>query len=100
MSAPPRRALARLQRAVWAASLVGLGYLVWRFESLRVPEGVAPELGLEAGTLLVVDRRPTTLAEGDLVVLADSTGLRALARLEPRHARESVVARVILVWPF
>jgi hypothetical protein len=92
---------------------------VWRYDSVVVPAGADPALGLRAGERLLVDRHPRAVHPGDYVFHADAGGTRRLVRIEavrtdaraPHSARgaggaatevshESIVARVILIWPF
>ncbi|MEZ6017462.1 MAG: hypothetical protein R3F49_20275 [Planctomycetota bacterium] len=111
-----------LQRATWAASLLGVAYLLWRFESFQAPAGLAPTVGLAPEERGILDLRPQTLGAGDIVLYADTSGLRHFARLQGAAGAEdvaperwtatgddgrplevpraAVLGRVILVWPF
>ena len=67
----------RLKRVLWrgtmVASLLGLAYLFWRYDTLRLPaEGCSPLLRYRAGSVLLVDRRPDVLRVGDAVFYAGS----------------------------
>lgn len=100
-------------------ALACLAYLAWRFESVTVPAGIDPALGLAPGERLILDRRPTAVQDGDFVVHVDAGGLRHFARIvraavagaAPRvHEavgagaatvlvdQAAIEARVILVW--
>lgn len=106
-----------VQRGTICAALACIGYLAWRFDGLAVPAGVDPAFGLRAGERLVLDRSPRGLYAGDYVVVVDPSGARNLVRIEelspagPHVGRDaagaicevtpaSVLARVILVWPY
>lgn len=113
----PLRARRLLQRFTWLATIAGVAYLAWRFDSVVVPIGADDALGLRPGERLLVDRYPRAIHAGDYVFQADPGGMRRLVRIEEVSAgstlralgagdhssevpRESIVARVILIWPF
>jgi len=119
-----RRVLTWLRRAVMLAALGGVGYIALRFDSVVVPAGTDPELGLAPGERLVVDRHPRKFHIGDHVFHVDADGGRGLLRIvevpaaldvagstaslravglagPPRElSRDAIVGRVVLVWPF
>jgi hypothetical protein len=113
----PLRARPLLQRVMWLATIAAVAYLVWRFDSVVVPVGADESFGLRPGERLLVDRYPREVYAGDYVFQVDAGGVRRLVRIEGVHndaahvalgagghttavPRESVVARVILIWPF
>lgn len=74
----------RLKRALWRgtmiASLLGLGYLYWRYDTVRLPaEGCSPLLRYRAGSVLLVDRRPDAYRVGDAVFCTGPDGLLLVA---------------------
>jgi hypothetical protein len=81
MSFDPRSLLPVAQRLTWVVALAGVAYLGWRYETLVVPDGAAPELGLAAGDHVLLDLRPTHFGPGDVVLHVDADGARHLARL-------------------
>ena len=120
----------RLARLTWLLALAGIGYLLWRYDSVRLPaEGCSPLLRYAAGEPLIVDRRVSDWQAGDAVFFHGPDGLLHLASIErieditggerrfwlttddrdcPAGSSESfgwieaqaLVARVILVWPW
>lgn len=113
----PLGARRALQRVTWLATIAGVAYLAWRFDSIVVPAGADESLGLVPGERLLVDRYPREVYAGDYVFQVDPGGARHLVRIETVRAdtahlgvgagglatsvpRESIVARVILIWPF
>lgn len=62
----------RLKRILWRgtmlASLVGLVFLYWRYDTVRLPAaGCSPLLRFRAGSWLLVDRHPDDYRVGDAV---------------------------------
>ncbi len=77
----PRRVQALARRVMWVGLVLSLGYAAWRFEFWRLPEGSAPSLaGVDAGRILVLDRRPAHLGPGEAVLWRTPGGL-ALGRV-------------------
>ena len=113
----PQHARRLMQRVTWLATIAGVAYLAWRFDSIVVPTGADESLGLRPGERLLVDRYPRAIYAGDYVFQVDEGGVRRLVRIAEVHTdaahialgagghstavtHESVVARVILIWPF
>lgn len=78
---PPR--LRRLRLALWAAAAAGAAYLLWRFETLRLPEeGCSPVLAFAPGEPLLVDLHPSAVGPGDVVLFRHpEDGPLALGRI-------------------
>ena len=50
------RTLYLLRRATWAGALIGVLYLLWRFDSIALEDGASPIHRYGAGDRLVVDQ--------------------------------------------
>ena len=93
---PPLRWLPRIRLAIVALALLATGWIVSRFEVLRLPdEACSPLLRFSAGAVLFVDGRPPSYGVGDAVFFTDATGALRLARIDARVEEGS--SRWILV---
>ena len=82
-----RRVLGIARKLLAIYALVGIGYLMWRFELETLPgAGSSPLLSLRAGSHLLVDRHPRELREGDTVLFRDPAGRLLIARIASRPA--------------
>jgi hypothetical protein len=80
-----RRALALLRRGLILYAFLALGYLVWRFELLTLPQtGCSPLTTVRPGAHLFVDGHARRYHEGDMLLFRDGTGRVLLARVAPR----------------
>lgn len=78
-----RGALRLARRLTILAAVLGLAYLVMRFEFLRLPEErCSPLVRFAPGDQLVVDGRPSSVSEGDAVLVMTQSGARHLCRVE------------------
>lgn len=79
--------LRRLRFGVWALAAAGLGYLVWRFDTLNLPGGggrCSPLLAFEPGARLIIDTRPTRFDEGsNLLFHAGESDTLLLGKVAP-----------------
>jgi len=67
MSATPL--VRRLRLMVWGVAFAGMGYLLWRYESVRLPaDGCSPLVELEPGASLLLDKSPGALHEDQIVL--------------------------------
>jgi hypothetical protein len=81
----PRRVVALLRRGLILYTLLALGYLVWRFEVLTLPQaGCSPLTTVRPGAHLFVDGHARRYHEGDMLLFRDGTGRVLLARVAPR----------------
>ena len=79
---PASPLLRRLRLIVWGTALAGLGYLLWRYESVRLPlEGCSPLVEFEPGASLLLDKRPGVLHEEQIVLYRPPGGTLLLGRL-------------------
>jgi len=80
-----RRVLGIVRRLLLLYALVGIGYLVWRFEIETLPgKGCSPLLSLRPGAHLLIDGHPPELRPGDTVLFRDPAGRLLIARIGPR----------------
>lgn len=73
----------RFARLTWLLALAGIGYLLWRYDSVRLPaQGCSPMLRYAAGEPLIVDRRASGWSAGDAVFFRGPDDLLHLASIE------------------
>ena len=90
-----RRLVRNLRRVVVVASLVGVAYVMLRFEFTTAPPAVfGPRSGDAAeAPRILVDLRPRPLVPGDLVVFSDVNGARRMGEVQRADPTElSLVA--------
>lgn len=84
------RILFLARRTIIGLALVALGYLYWRFEVIRLPEGsCSPLMRFGAGSALVVDKHPPIYERPDAVFFIGPRGGLFLGLIEA--AREDGV---------
>lgn len=80
----PRRVQRWVRNGVFLACGLGIAYLVWRFELVRLPRaGCSPLLRLAPGDLLVFDTRPPAYHTWDVVLFRGPRGELLLGELRP-----------------
>lgn len=67
--------LRRLRLGVYLFAILGLGYLVVRFDTLRLPgEGCSPVLAVDPGARVLVDTWASHVGDGSVVLFSDPRG--------------------------
>ncbi len=83
-SVSPRAVQRWVRNGVFLACGLGLAYLVWRFELVRLPRaGCSPLLRLAPGDLLVFDTRARAYHTWDVVLFRGPRGELLLGELRP-----------------
>lgn len=78
----PQALLQPARRVIYLLAALGVVYLIWRFELVRLPnEGCSPLLRVGAGDLLWFDQRPSQLGEGDVVLFEGPGGALLLGEI-------------------
>ena len=78
----PKQVLSVSRRVTLVLSLIGLGYLYWRYELTRMSEsGCSPLLRFSPGAPLLVDKRPSLISEGDAIFFQGPDGRLYLANV-------------------
>lgn len=80
---PQAKLLRNLRRATVFIAVLGIVYLVSRFQTITLPsEGCSPVGRFTAGDRLIVDGRPRPLEKGDAVLIRDVGGRLQLTLIE------------------
>jgi hypothetical protein len=92
-SASFRKTFLRVRIALYAAILALLGFLLLRYDLLRLPEqGCSPLSGIAPGARLVVERHPRKVAPGDALLYRSPAGELLLGRVVEPPASVSAEA--------
>ena len=79
---PRRRFLVLFRRTSLGLALVGLLWLVWRFDLITLPgEARSPLVEVPPGAKLLVDRRPRPAEVGDVLFFRSADGALLLGRV-------------------
>ena len=74
-SAAVVRGLRKARVGIYATVVLAILYLVWRYDSITLPEeGCSPVRSIAPGARLVIDLHPGTLATGDTVIFRAEDG--------------------------
>ena len=81
----PRRVsavLARARMALYVVLFGMVGWGVWRYDVIRLPEaGCSPLTDFQPGARLVIDQHPGDIAQGDAVLFENPAGELLLGRI-------------------
>ncbi len=94
----PRTLQRHVSRAILVLSVLGVLYLFWRFELIRLPRsGCSPLLRLSPGDLLLFDSKSPHYQVGDIVLFAGPGGSLHLGEIR-RHEADAEPDDPDAVW--